>query len=130
MRSGERLAVELSSMHLEKFIALRDSNQGEPDLKSNVEIAPDFFRIESTPEGNIFAFDEQVLKQWNAALTMEPLATSRIGCPARDIRVENERGEKTNLVSVAYQYTESLANRLLLPNLEQYTKAVMAESAS
>ncbi len=125
VRGAEQLAMELSAMHIDSFHSLGEfvapvRGAGE---QIKLEFPPALFRIEEGGGGLRLVFDEATVALW-ASRSVQTLLTERIRCPAREVAVTDQSGKTINFVAASYRFNAALAERVLSPNLEQYTKGV------
>ncbi len=128
--AAEPLAIELSSMHISSFARLSEfAKAGSGVGRSlHLEFPLELFSIDQTDERYQFAFDQSAIEQYERYIEGRHYVVSeekRLGCPARDARVQTETGKSESVVAAVYQIHRRLADHYLVPNLDTYTKGAL-----
>ncbi len=137
-RSAEPLVYVLSDMlqsSISKFKAYGTFAHlyGDGPTPTGVEFPTGLFQIVEGTDGPVFRIDPEMLAKhddYNRSYNMGD-AEERFGCLAREVRVgERPDGTPLTIIPAVYQRYEKLAERFLVPRLEEYTTNVLKVASS
>ena len=136
-KEAETLVIMLASMHISSFSNTYDfirSRASSISRHRQLEYPLELFKLEVKDGEPTIAFDELTVAAYEEYRQKKQVKhvrenESRLGCPARDARVQGATGSPESVVASVHRAYLDLAGKYLVPNLKKYTEGAALHAA-